>query len=184
MASTAAPLITVMNLSSIIAKAHIPESEALLLHNGDKATITVPGLEGVAGKVTLVSPALDPNSTTVEIWVQAANAKQQLRPGTTAQIAITTQTVSDALVIPASALVNANGNKAQVMVIDAESKAQPRDVETGIQGQDGVQIVQGLKAGEQVITTGAYGLPEKTKVKVEKPAAAEGDTAKGGEEKD
>lgn len=86
MASTSAPLLTVMNLSSIIAKAHIPQSDALLLRNGDKATVTAPGLEAVPGTVTLVSPALDPNSTTVEIWVQAKNASLQLRPGTTAQV--------------------------------------------------------------------------------------------------
>lgn len=184
MASTSAPLITVMNLSSIIARAHIPQSDALLLRNGDKVTITVPGLEAVSGTVTLVSPALDPNSTTVEIWVQAKNADQQLRPGTTVQIAITAQTVHDALVIPASALLNASENKGQVMVIDGQGKAQSRDVETGIQGQEGIQIVSGLKPGEQVVTVGAYGLPDKTKVKIEKPAAAEGDTVKGGDDKD
>jgi multidrug efflux pump subunit AcrA (membrane-fusion protein) len=189
MASSSAPLITVMDLSSIIAKAHIPQSDALLLRNGDKATVTVPGLEAVPATVTLVSPALDPNSTTVEVWVQARNAKQLLRPGTTAQIAITAQTVHDALVIPPSALLNASGNKAQVMVVDAQSKASSRDVQTGIQGQEGVQIVAGLKEGEQVITQGAYGLPDKTKVKVEKPAPSEkedsdqGDKGKDDKEK-
>jgi multidrug efflux pump subunit AcrA (membrane-fusion protein) len=189
MASSSAPLITVMDLSSIIAKAHIPQSDALLLRNGDKGTVTVPGLEAVPATVTLVSPALDPNSTTVEVWVQAKNAKQLLRPGTTAQIAITAQTVHDALVIPPSALLNASGNKAQVMVVDAQSKAASRDVQTGIQGQEGVQIVAGLKEGEQVITQGAYGLPDKTKVKVEKPAPSEkedsdqGDKGKDDKEK-
>lgn len=173
MASTSAPLLTVMNLSSIKAVAHVPQSDATLLKKGDNATVTVPGLASVPGTVTLVSPALDPNSTTVEIWVQAKNVNQQLRPGTTAQIAITAQTVHDALVIPVSALLNAKGNKAQVMVVDAQSKAQSRDVETGIQSPDGVQIVSGIKEGEQVITQGGYGLDDKTKVKVEKPAAAE-----------
>src|SRR5262249_12079009 len=108
MASTSAPLLTVMDISQIIAKAHIPQTDALLLHKGDQATITMAGLEKpVAGKVSLVSPALDPNSTTVEIWVQAANPEQQLRPGMTAQIVITAQTVKEALVVPASALINA-----------------------------------------------------------------------------
>jgi multidrug efflux pump subunit AcrA (membrane-fusion protein) len=125
----------------------------------------------------------------VEVWVQAKNAKQRLRPGTTAQIAITAQTVHDALVIPPSALLNASGNKAQVMVVDAQSKAASRDVQTGIQGQEGVQIVAGLKEGEQVITQGAYGLPDKTKVKVEKPTPSEkedsdqGDKGKDDKEK-
>lgn len=184
MASTSAPLLTVMNLSTIIAKAHIPQSDALLLRNGDKAAITVPGLDSVQGTVTLVSPALDPNSTTVEIWVQAKNANLQMRPGTSAQVAITAQTVHDALVIPSVALLNASGNKAQVMVIDPQSKAHSRDVETGIQSADSVQIISGLKPGEQVVTQGAYGLPDKTKVKIEKPApAAEGEGTKGADDK-
>jgi multidrug efflux pump subunit AcrA (membrane-fusion protein) len=181
MASTSVPLLTVMDLSNVIAKAHIPQSDAMLLRNGDKATVTVPGLDPVPATVTVVSPALDPNSTTVEIWVQAKNPKQQLRPGTSAQVSITAQTVQDALVVPAAALLNASGNKAQVMVVDAQSKAQSRDVQTGIQSQDGVQIVAGLKPGEQVVTQGAYGLPDKTKVKIEKPAAA--DKEKGEEDK-
>lgn len=181
MASTSAPLLTVMDTSSVIAKAHIPQADAIVLRKGDKATLTVPGLDPVPAMVTVVSPALDTNSTTVEIWVQAKNARQQLRPGTTAEVSITAQTVQDALVVPASALLNASGNKAQVMVIDQQSKAQSRDVQTGIQSQDQVQIMAGLKPGEQVVTQGAYGLPDKTKVKIEKPPAAEKENGKEGD---
>jgi len=172
MASASVPVMTVMDISTVIAKAHIPQSDATLLHKGDKATIEVPGLDKLPGTVTLVSPALDPNSTTVEIWVQIANAKQQLRPGTTGRVSITAQTVHDALIVPASALLNATGGQAQVMVIGSDGTAQSRDVKTGIQNSEDVQIVSGLKAGEQVVTQGAYGLPDKTKVKIEKPEAA------------
>lgn len=174
MASTSSPLLTVMNLSKVIAKAHIPQSDAALLRKGDKATITAPGLEkGMPGTVTVVSPALDPNSTTVEIWVEVANPQQQLRPGVTAQLSMTAQTVHNALVVPPAALLNASGDKAQVMVVDGQSIAHSRDVELGIQAADETQIVSGLKPGERVITHGAYGLPDQTKVKVES----------GGEEK-
>lgn len=173
MASTSTPLLTVMDLSQIIAKAHVPQADALLLQKGDKATISLSGLDKeITGKVSLISPALDPNSTTVEIWVQAPNPEQQLRPGTTAQVAITAQTVKAALVIPAAALLNAKGDEAQVMIVDGQSQAQSRDVKTGIQAGPQVQIVSGLKAGELVVTEGAYGLPDKTKVKVEKAESA------------
>lgn len=178
MASTTTPLLTVMDISQVIAKAHVPQSDALLLRKGDKASITAPGLDKtVSGTVTLVSPALDPNSTTVEIWIQAANPGQQLRPGMTAQLSIVAKTVEDALVIPASALLNANGDGAQVMVINSQGKAETKEVKTGIQNGQEVQIIAGLNAGEQVISQGAYGLPDKTKVKVEKPntASSEGD---------
>src|SRR5256886_5551697 len=170
MASTAAPLLTVMDISQIIAKAHIPQSDALQLHKGDAATISLAGLEKpINGKVSLISPALDPNSTTVEVWVQAPNPDQLLRPGTTAQIAITAQTVKDALVVPSAALLNAKGDAAQVMIVDSQNQASSRDVKTGIQTGQQVQVVSGLKPGEVVVTEGAYGLPDKTKVKIEKP---------------
>lgn len=182
MASTAAPLLTVMDISQVIAKAHIPQSDALQLHKGDAATISLAGLEQpIKGKVSLISPALDPNSTTVEVWVQAPNTDQQLRPGTTAQIAITAQTVKDALVVPAASLLKAKGDAAQVMVVDSQSQASSRDVKTGIQTGEQVQIVSGLKPGEVVVTEGAYGLPDKTKVKIEKPESA---SAKEGDDKD
>src|SRR5438270_8692920 len=170
MASTAAPLLTVMDISQVIAKAHIPQSDALQLHKGDAATISLAGLEKtIDGKVSLISPALDPNSTTVEVWVQAPNPDQLLRPGTTAQIAITAQTVKDALVVPSAALLNAKGDVAQVLVVDSQNQASSRDVKTGITTGQQVQIVSGLKPGEMVVTEGAYGLPDKTKVKIEKP---------------
>ncbi len=184
MASTAAPLLTVMDISQVIAKAHIPQSDALQLHKGDAATISLAGLEEpINGKVSLISPALDPNSTTVEVWVQAPNADQLLRPGTTAQIAITAQTVKDALVVPSAALLNAKADAAQVMVVDSQSQASSRDVKTGIQTGQQVQIVSGLKPGEVVVTEGAYGLPDKTKVKIEKPET-EAAAGKGAKEKD
>ncbi|HLJ87808.1 MAG TPA: efflux RND transporter periplasmic adaptor subunit [Candidatus Angelobacter sp.] len=186
MASPSAPLLTVMDISSIRAKAHIPQSDAVLIHKGDKAEIEAPGVEKVSGKVTLISPALDPNSTTVEIWVEAKNEGQQLRPGVSAQVSVTAQTVHDALVVPASALLNATGGQAQVMVVNSDSAAQSRDVKTGIQTPEQVQILSGLNPGEQVVSEGAYGLPDKTKVKVEKPSPSggegegeKGDAAKG-----
>src|SRR6267378_2013263 len=69
-----AALITIMDLSEVVARAHISQVDATPLKAGDEANISVPG-QGPAlkAKVTLVSPALDPNSTTVEVWVQAAN---------------------------------------------------------------------------------------------------------------
>src|SRR5258706_8484396 len=78
MAAAGTPLLTVMDTSSVVARAHIPQDQAALLKLGDKATITVPGAgpdqaEPIEVKVTVVSPALDPNSTTVEVWVKADN---------------------------------------------------------------------------------------------------------------
>ena len=71
--------------------------------------------------------------------------------------------------VPSAALLNANGSEAQVMVIDGQSVAQSRDVKLGIQGRRMRKLFPDVKPGEMVINEGAYGLPDKTKVKVEKP---------------
>src|SRR5947209_2374697 len=187
MASTSAPLLTVMDVSSVIAKIHVPQGDAQLLRKGNKATIEAPGLEKFPATVMLVSPALDPSSTTVEIWVQARNPGQQLRPGTTAQVSITAQTVHDALVVPAPAILEAKGDEAKVMVVDAKGAAQSRDIKIGIKTQQQVQVVSGLKPGEQVITQGGYGLKDGTKVAIEKPAPAgeeDKDKESAGKDKD
>jgi len=166
------PLITVMNLSQMIAKAHIPQNQASLLKKGDDATVKMAGLEDeIKGKVILVSPALDPGSTTVEVWVQAANPKGALKAGSSASLSMVAHTVPDALIVPAEALVTDEEGKKSVMVIGGDGVANKREVETGVQTADSVQIVSGVKPGEQVVSTGAYGLPDKTKVKVEAPAA-------------
>lgn len=174
MATAGTPLLTVMDTAAVIAKAHVPQADAAAMKLGDKGTITAPGLEEpVEGKVTVVSPALDPNSTTVEVWVQAANPAQQLRPGMNAQVAITAQTVRNALLVPAAALLDAAEGQAHVMVVNGDGIAQQREVKTGIVNGDQAQVLSGLQQGEKVVSTGAYGLPDKTKVKAQPPEAAE-----------
>jgi multidrug efflux pump subunit AcrA (membrane-fusion protein) len=171
MAAAGAPLITVMDLSQVIAKAHIPQAEAALLKVGDQATLKVPGLDSaVAGKLTVVSPALDPNSTTVEVWVEAANPEHRLKPGTSVQLTMVAQTVNDAISVPASAVLTAPDGSTSVMLVGADGRAHQAPVETGFHQGDQVLILGGIQAGACVITTGAYGLPDKTRVKVEAPA--------------
>jgi multidrug efflux pump subunit AcrA (membrane-fusion protein) len=172
MAPAGTAIVTVMDISSVIAKAHIPQVDAALLKVGDKGTMTVPGLDKpVDGKVTVVSPALDPNSTTVEVWLEAKNPKKQLKPGTSVQLALTAETVKDALVVPAAAVVTAADGSTVVMVAGSDGKAHQRPVKLGIKQDDDVQILEGLTESDKVVATGAYGLPDNTKIKVEEAPA-------------
>jgi HlyD family secretion protein len=168
MAAAGTPLLTVMDTSTVIARAHIPQDQAALLKLGDKATITVPGEEDpIEGKVTVVSPALDPNSTTVEVWVKADNPKGRLRPGTSVQISMLVRSVPNSLVIPAAAVLTSPDGRNYVMVAGSDNKAHQKTVQTGIRQGDQVQMLEGLAEGERVITSGAYGLPDNTKIRVE-----------------
>lgn len=180
MAAAGTPLLTVMDVSSVIAKAHIPQSDAAALKVGDKGTMTVPGVETpIEGKVTVVSPALDPNSTTVEVWLEAKNPKQALKPGTSVQLSLTAQTVKDALVVPANSILTAPDGTSTVMVAGADGLAHQTTVKLGIRNGDDVQILEGVKDGDKVVATGAYGLPDKTKIKIEAAAAPAEGTPEG-----
>ena len=76
-AATGQPLLTVMDVSSLLAKTHLSQVQAQQMHVGDEAEVTAPGVdEPLKGKVTLISPALDPGSTTVEVWVKVPNRRR------------------------------------------------------------------------------------------------------------
>src|SRR5215475_9289003 len=113
----------------VTARAHIPQQEAALLKVGDPARLTPLGSdESIPAKLTVVSPALDPNSTTVEVWAEAANPNQTLKPGSTVHLSINSATIKDALVVPASALITSGEGKSEVMVIGADGRAISREV--------------------------------------------------------
>jgi HlyD family secretion protein len=172
MATAGTPLMTVMDLSRVTGRTYIAPQEAALLHVGDPASL-LPG-EGQAGapaKVSVVSPALDPNSTTVQVWVEADNPKGLLKPGSTVGVRIVARTVRDALIVPFSALLTSPEGATSVMVIDKDQHAHQTAVKTGIREGDLLQIVGGLHAGDRVVTEGAYGLPDGAKVQVSEPAA-------------
>ena len=178
-ASPSSPLLTVMDLSQVIARSHLSQQEAAQLKAGNLATLSLPdqGVQ-VAGKVTVVSPALDPNSTTVEVWVQAANPGERLKPGSSVQEEIVARSIPNALVIPAAALLTDSEGSASVMLADASGKPVRRRVSVGVRDRNEVQVTDGVQPGERVVTVGAFELdkedPEvlaKTKLQVRTPEA-------------
>ena len=182
LASTGSPVVTIMDLSRVVARANIPQDQAVHLKVGDDATIGQTGTsDEVSGKVIVVSPAVDPSSTTVQVWVQSSNPGEKLRPGASVHVSIVAETLADAVVVPAAALLPTAEGETIVLVVGADSVAHERKIEVGVKEADKVQIVSGLKPGEQVITVGGVGLEDGSKVRVEKPAAEKGGDTKAEE---
>jgi multidrug efflux pump subunit AcrA (membrane-fusion protein) len=180
MPASGTPLITVMDLSQVIARAHVPQDQAALLKVGDEGTIMAANEQAVSGSLTVVSPALDPNSTTVEIWLQAKNPGERLKPGSSVKISILAQTIPNALVVPAAAVLTEADGGTSVMAVGSDGRVHQGTVKLGVKEADEVQILEGLQAGEKVVTVGAYGLPDKVKVNMEKSNQAEQEPAKPG----
>lgn len=179
------PLLTVMDTSRLIAKAHVSQTEAASLKTGNPAQLHVSGLDdSLDGRVTLVSPALDPGSTTIEVWVEAKKPNSALKPGMTVQLSITGRSAKDALVVPAPAVFKNDDGADYVAVATQDNHAQLKTVQTGIRAADSVQITNGLKEGESVITAGGYSLPDKTQIKIEAAQAVHGEKSSGDSEKE
>jgi HlyD family secretion protein len=178
-ASAGTPVVTVMDTSALIAKLHMAQMQAQQLSLGASATVMVPGVsEPVPAKVSLISPALDPGSTTVEVWLRVENPKGTFKAGTSVRTTIAGRSDANALILPASTVQTADdGTTKSVMVIGSDGKAHKRLVKLGIQTPGSVEVLDGVASSDTVITTGGYGLDNGTSVKI--GAASEGDHADG-----
>jgi HlyD family secretion protein len=166
MAAPGSPLLTVMDTSRVVARANIPQALTASIKIGNVAAIRVTnGQIDVPARVTVVSPATDPASTTVQVWAEAANPGERLKPGTSVRLSIVTETIPRAVVIPTAAILPGEGGGAAVLVVGADSTVHRKTIETGARDGDKVQILSGVSAGEQVVTAGGVGLDDNAKVR-------------------
>jgi HlyD family secretion protein len=160
------PVITVMDTSSLLAKLHLAQAAAQGLGLGHAAKITVPGMEQpVSATVSFIGPALDPGSTTVEVWLKLPNAEGSLKVGTPVHAAMQGVTAQSALQVPPGAIVPADDGGTAVVVVAADGTARKRLVRVGIRTANAVQILSGLSARDTVVIKGGYGLDDGTRVK-------------------
>lgn len=179
------PILTVMNLSRLIAKSHIPQSQAAALKVGNPAELKIPGFEEpIKGRVSLVSPALDPGSTTIEVWAEAIKPNPALKPGMTVEVTMTGRMVKDAIVVPTAAVFKNSEGADYVLVAGSDEKAHQKTVQLGVQNSDISQIAKGISAGDSIITTGGYAVPDGAQIKMEKPGADQKEAAGKSDESD
>jgi len=178
------PLITVMNTSKLVAKSHIAQSEAVVLKVGSAAELKVPGLdEPVQARVSLVSPALDPGSTTIEVWVETLKPEPALKPGMTVEVSMTAKSVKDALVVPTAAVFKSGEGADYVVLAGADGHAHVKTVQVGVRNTEFTQVLNGVSAGEAVISSGGYALPDNTQIKIEAASSEKGAADKSDDSK-
>ena len=173
-AASGTPLVSIVDISQLVARTNVPVKEASAISVGRPARIAGPDGD-IAGKVTVVSPAVDPNTTTVEVWVQIPNPGEKLKPGGTVRVSIIAETIQNTIVVPTSALLNSDEGGQKVMVITSDSVAHERRIVAGVRQGMRVQILTGLQEGDQVVTSGGLGLEDKAKVAIQKPKSEDED---------
>jgi HlyD family secretion protein len=169
-ATAGGKLFTIADASEVIVKAPFPDTVTAQIKVGDPATVLPQELSGeeLTGAVSLVSRASDPQSRTVEVWINLKNEAGRLRANSAARVVIATVTETDTVIVPSSAVTldASDTDEGKVMVVDDESVAHETNVTVGIHTPDHMQITSGLKGGETVVIEGNYALPDESKVEV------------------
>lgn len=170
MAKPEVPIFTVMDLSLAVARAQVPETEAISVRVGQAGTFTPADTNGAVyeGHVTVVNKAVDSSRRTVEVWCEIPNRQAHgLRAGVFGTLQILTAELPKSPAVPLSAVQFGEGTRlGSVLVVDERRIASKREVEGGQIFNGKVQIKRGLRGGEEVIVDGGYGLPDGTQVRL------------------
>ncbi|MDD3898040.1 MAG: efflux RND transporter periplasmic adaptor subunit, partial [Syntrophomonadaceae bacterium] len=133
----------------------VSESEVSYIKTGAVVDILVKaaGEKPFKGKVDSVSSVADPMKRNYTVKVVLDNPDNRIKSGMFAEVVISTVSKDDVLTVPLAAVVPRSGRQI-VYTVDSKNRAREIDVETGLRDHKYVEIISGLKAGEQVITKG------------------------------
>ncbi|MBA3830733.1 MAG: efflux RND transporter periplasmic adaptor subunit [Chthoniobacterales bacterium] len=137
--------------------AQIKERDIGAVEVGQKATFAVIAYpnEWFVGDVVRVGDRLDETSRTLEVRIEASNADGRLKAGMFADVEITTQVAKNVLVVPEGALQSEEDQQI-VFVAIGDTRFEKRVVRTGVRHRSEVQVLDGLKEGEKIVSEGSF----------------------------
>lgn len=153
----------IIDASRVWIDANVFEKDLQRVRLGQAVKVKVPAFPETtfSGKVILVNSVIDPDTRTVKVRTEVANPDNRLKPDMFANVEIVTDLNRAAISIPQSAVLSDNG-KSVVFVAEGNGYKE-RQVTTGIQNGDQVEIVEGLNAGDKVVVKGNYLLLQQSK---------------------
>ena len=150
-------LYQVTDLSSVWVVADVFEQDIGAVKPGASASVTTTAYPNKAfgGRITTIYPTLKPETRTVPVRVELANPGQLLKPAMFAQVEFAVGAKAPVLTVPDTAVID-SGTRRIVLVQLAEGRFEPRQVETGARGQNFIEIVKGVREGEQVVVAANF----------------------------
>ncbi len=150
-------VMSLADLSSVWVLAEVFERQVDWVRLGNPADIRLSYLPGRTweGKVRYIYPSLDPKTRTLKVRLRFANPDEKLKPNMYANVKIYGGPKDNVIAIPLQALIR-TGREERVIVALGEGRFEARKVRSGIESGDWVEIVEGLKPGETVVTSGQF----------------------------
>ena len=153
-------ILQVVDISTVRMVSNLVEKGFKRITQGVQALVEVDAFPGeqFAGVVSRVAPVFDAATRTASMEIEVPNPGYRLKPGMYARVRLTAQRKADALTVPRNAVVDSEGRRGVFLPDGQTAKFQP--VQTGLQDNNNVEILEGLTEGQRVITTGALALRE------------------------
>jgi cobalt-zinc-cadmium efflux system membrane fusion protein len=153
---TDATLFKIIDLSRVWIDANVFEKDLARAQLGQEVRVKVPALPGstYTGRVILINSVVDPETRTIKVRTEVANPDSRLKPDMFANVEIVTELNRAAISIPQNAVLNDSGKT--IVFVAAGNGYQKREIHTGIQNGDRLEVVEGLSAGEKVVVKGNY----------------------------
>jgi Cu(I)/Ag(I) efflux system membrane fusion protein len=150
-------LYQVTDLSSVWVIADLSEQDIGLVKSGAKARVTTTAYpnEAFEGRITYIYPTLKAETRSIPVRVEMANPGQKLKPAMFAQVEVSVGGRLPVLTVPDSALID-TGTRRLVLVQVKEGRFEPREVDIGGRGENYVEILKGVKDGEQVVVAANF----------------------------
>jgi membrane fusion protein, multidrug efflux system len=163
------PIVELIDPSSIYVEASIPVDELHLIFPGMAATVTSGLRPGGAfpAQVGAMIPSFDASSATTPVRLDFTGSESIPEIGAPVEARIVTSNIPDALAIPATALFQDVGqNHYHVFVAGPDGRAHRVNVTIGVHDGPRVQVLEGIKAGDRVITSGGYALSDGLRIRI------------------
>ena len=150
------PVYTIGDLTNVWLVAQVREDDAPLIERGQKVEVRVPALPGqrLEATVTAIGATVDPATHRVPVRATLANPGEKLKPGMFASFDIITSGATRSPAVPEEAVIR-EGDEARVWVLKPDRTVALRHIRTGRSHDGMIEVLEGLSAGEQVVTRGS-----------------------------
>lgn len=172
-AKAGSPIVTVSDISTLLAKATVGEGEIAQLQTGAVVKVRVDALSGqeFSGTITRLSPVAAMPSRTFTAEISVPNQQNILKAGMFAKVEVAAQNRPQAIVVPETALVMREDIKT-VYVLAADNKVQQRALKLGYVGGGWAEVLEGVKEGEKIVIAGQNKLRDGSTVRLGAPGEA------------
>lgn len=172
-------LYQIADLSTVWVQADVFEQDIAAVHVGQPAKIRINAYPGevFAGRIAYVYPTLKAETRTVPVRIELANPQGRLKPAMFADVELPVGGATPVVTVPNSAVID-SGSRQVVVVQLAEGRFEPRSVKLGQRGGDFVQVLEGIRDGELVVSSANFLIDAESNLKAALGGMQKTDAAK------